>query len=250
MQRHSYSEYDSKRQEENNMYMSTFYSKEFEKYEKSQHLKERLDQHLQVALTRKRQEGTNSPRHEYHDANVRHSARKRLADQILQQESSYDYGGKTHDKRNGIHTNKSKNYRDNKNTNDNHIDHWNMEPRSSVDTFDSEDGFGIRKFQRQQQRQHTPNNNGYSNQNLRHSTSDIPHSRTKTPDSYYLQRRSLTVPERKKLPTSADKTTKKRVLNYRSRQKPMTKAQYNLIYGQLDDVRAGKSAYWRTSLRN
>lgn len=161
-------------------------------------------------------------RSEYYGANVRHAERQRLANTLLQQEQASQ----------GLDL-------------DSAIPHMR-----SYDTHESlEDGFGIKRFQQQQRRDHARGDG-------RRSTSSLPdgsgYSKTKTPNAYYLQRKSIPAGEPRSMKinySNRNESSNSSRLNYRSRQKPMSKAQYQLIFGKLDDVRSAKSAHWTRSLR-
>ena len=188
--------------------------------------------HRQSRHQRNGSGGTN----EYHTANVRHTERQRLAEALLKQEQASEGLG---------------------------LDSM-IPPGRSYDTHESvEDGFGIKQFQQQQrnqqqqqQQQQQYSTNYDDDKRIRQSTSDLPsgnfgYSRTKTPDSYYLQRKSMSVVDTKpvKMTTTSNNGNNSNKLNYRYRQKPMSKAQYQLIFGKLDDVRSSKSSHWTRSLR-
>eukprot|EP00603_Paraphysomonas_imperforata_P008290 CAMPEP_0114425804 /NCGR_PEP_ID=MMETSP0103-20121206/7436_1 /TAXON_ID=37642 ORGANISM="Paraphysomonas imperforata, Strain PA2" /NCGR_SAMPLE_ID=MMETSP0103 /ASSEMBLY_ACC=CAM_ASM_000201 /LENGTH=1358 /DNA_ID=CAMNT_0001594675 /DNA_START=219 /DNA_END=4292 /DNA_ORIENTATION=+ len=159
---------------------------------------------------------------EYHRANVRHAERRRLAETLLQQEQASEGLGL-----------------------DSMIPHMR-----SYDTQETmEDGFGIKRFQQQQRQE-------YARAEGRQSTSALPsdrngYSRAKTQDSYYSQRKSMSVVEQRSMKIKYSNRNENNninssssKLNYRYRQKPMSKAQYQLIFGKLDDVRSAKSTHW------
>lgn len=223
----------------------------FEEYQQQQQQK----QHITRSPVHTMEDSSQRPDYVYHGPNVRHIGRE--SGKIVQT------------KRNGVNS-----------------------YRRSYDSLesDSDDGFGIRRFQQQQQQRRRSQQEQEQQQkehqqqqaNVRHSISGGRPStlrggkntsferNCKTPDSYKLYRRSLSAIEgnSRNLYLSNNKSTMlqqsavKRLssggssggsisagVGYKHRNKPMSKAQYQLIFGHLEDVKHAKSPHWPRSVR-